>query len=50
MKNRKLLVSILSGIMAGVMLLGLILSILPRNVFATQPSEEIGQQSIVSER
>ncbi len=43
MKNRKLFVSILSGIMAGIMLLGLILSILPRNVFAAQTSDEIKQ-------
>ncbi len=44
MKNRKLWVAILSGFMAGVMLLGLILSILPATVFAEKTSDEIKQE------
>ncbi len=44
MKNRKLWISILSGIMAGLMLLGLILSILPSTVFAVKSSEEIQEE------
>ena len=45
MKNRKLLVSILSGVLAGAMLLGLILSVLPATAMAAgKSSAEIKQE------
>lgn len=45
MKNRKLFVSILSGVLVGAMLLGLILSVLPATAFAAEKSSsEIKQE------
>lgn len=41
MKNRKLFVQILSGIMAAVMLLGLVMSVLPAKVHAAKSSSEL---------
>lgn len=41
MKNRKLFVQILSGIMAAVMLLGLVMSVLPAKVHAAKTSSEL---------
>ena len=44
MKNRKKFVSIMAGILAGVMLLTLILGILPAAAFAAESSSEIREQ------
>ena len=44
MRNRKLLVQILAGIMAFVMLMTLVLSIIPMNVFAAKSSSQIRQE------
>lgn len=44
MRNRKLLVQILAGIMAFVMLMTLVLSIIPVNVFAAKSSSQIRQE------
>ena len=44
MKNRKLFVQILAGIMAGVMILGLVMSIIPTHVHAAKSSSEIKEE------
>lgn len=44
MKNRKLLVQILAGIMAGVMILGLVMSIIPTQAFAAKSSSQIKEE------
>ena len=44
MRNRKLFVQILAGIMAGVMLLGLVMSIIPTQVHAAKSSSQIKQE------
>ena len=44
MRNRKLLVQILAGIMAFVMLMSLVFSIIPVNVFAAKSSSQIRQE------
>lgn len=52
MKKRKLAVAILAGLMAFIMILSLILSLIPTNVFAARSSSEIRQQinALQSER
>ena len=44
MKNRKLIVKVLAGIMAFVMILTLVLSILPSSVFAAKSSSQIREE------
>ena len=50
MKNKRLLISILAGIMVGVMLMGLIVGILPNNADAASSSELKDQLDALQEQ